>query len=38
MQALAAEFSGWHRKIQLLFEKKTLKTICSDSCIQKSGS
>jgi hypothetical protein len=36
--ALAAEFSGWRRKIPLLFEKKTLKTVCSDSCIQKSGS
>jgi len=28
MQALAAEFSGWRRKIPLLFEKKTLKTVC----------
>jgi len=25
MQALAAELSGWRRKIPLLFEKKTLK-------------
>jgi len=24
MQVLAAEFSGWRRKIPLLFEKKTL--------------
>jgi hypothetical protein len=26
MQALAAEFSGWRRKIPLLFEEKSLRT------------
>jgi hypothetical protein len=25
MQALAAEFSGWRRRIPLLFEEKSLK-------------
>jgi hypothetical protein len=28
MQALAAEFSGWSRKIPLLFGEKSLKTVC----------
>jgi hypothetical protein len=27
VQALAAEFSGWRRKIPLLFEKKSLKLV-----------
>jgi len=38
MQALAAELSGWRRKIPLLFEEKSLRTVCSDSCIQETGS
>jgi hypothetical protein len=28
MQALAAEFSGWRRKIPLLYLQKSFKTVC----------
>jgi hypothetical protein len=35
MQALAAEFSGWRRKIPLLFGEKSLKTVCFDLFISK---
>jgi hypothetical protein len=30
MQALAAKFSGWRRKIPLLFGENSLKTVCFD--------
>ena len=33
MQALATEFSGWRRKIPLLFGEKSLKTVCFDPFI-----
>jgi hypothetical protein len=33
-----AEFSGWRRKIPLLFGEKSLKTVCFDLCIFKPGS
>ncbi len=38
MQALATEFSGWRRKIPLLFGEKSLKTVCFHLCILKQGS
>jgi hypothetical protein len=30
MQALAAEFSGWRRKIPLLYLQKSFKAVCLD--------
>jgi hypothetical protein len=35
MQALAAELSGWRRKIPLFFGENSLKTVCFDLCILK---
>jgi hypothetical protein len=38
MQAMTSELSGQRRKIPMLFEEKSLKTVCSDSYIKKTGS
>jgi hypothetical protein len=37
MQALAAEFSGWCRKIPLLYVQKGFKTVGFDLCTVKTG-
>jgi hypothetical protein len=37
MQALATEFSGWRRKIPLLFGEKSLKTVCFHFMYFKAG-
>jgi hypothetical protein len=38
MQALAAEFSGWRRKIPLLYVEKSFQTVCFDLSTLKAGS
>jgi hypothetical protein len=38
MQALAAEFSGWRRKIPLLFKEKSLKNSLFGFTYSKTGS